>query len=115
DQALIDQELVGFLFGGEARDVVARARRAVDHAEDRIGAAACGKALGDTGGADGPAALRLMACEAGPAVGPEVLEECIVECEGRPVGLEGANRAARIGIEAEAWNDRRRRLRAVIG
>src|SRR5262249_43543096 len=114
DQALLDEKLIGARFGGRRRDVVGRAGGAVDQAEDRIVAAACGKALGDTLRADTPAVLRLMAGEARSAVGAEILEERVVEGERRAAGLESGYCAARIRIEAEAQNDRRRLLGAMI-
>ena len=114
DQALVDQQRIGLPPGGRRRDIVARTGGAVDQAEDRIGAAALREARRDAGRAHGPARLRLMAAEAGPSVGAEILEERAVEREGRAARLEGRHRAGRIAIGLEARNDRRCLLHALV-
>ena len=114
DQTLVDQQFVGFLFGGECRDIVARTRGAVDQPEDRVGTAACRKAGGNVGCADGPAILRLVAAEAGSAIGSEILEERIVGRERRSIGLEGGDRTGRIRIDAKARNDGRSGLLTAV-
>jgi hypothetical protein len=75
DQTPVNQQLVSQLLGGEGRNVVARARGAVDYAKDRVGACARCKARGNVRCADGPAILRLVAAEAGSSIGSEILEE----------------------------------------
>ena len=75
DQTLVGQQFVGLLFGGGGRDIVARTGGAVDDAEDRIGAAMLvRKAAGNVDCCRQPlTVLRLVAANAGSAIGPEIL------------------------------------------
>jgi len=92
DQALIDQKAKGGALGCWRRDVVARAGSSVDNAKQRvIYAVSLETRLGGLR-ADGPPRPRLMAGEAGPAVGAEVLEEGILAGGGGSTGLVSRHR-----------------------
>src|SRR5581483_11589292 len=115
DQPLLDQQRIGPPFRLQARDVGIWTGRAIDETEDRISPGTVIESGCYAGRAHRPAGLRLVASEAGAAVGAEILKEWIVGRECGAAGLESRDRPHGIFIDLEFWDNGRSVLDALIG
>ena len=113
DIGLVQQQAKGLPLPPHVGDIIGRAIRAIDQAEQRF-VRVVAETLADRFRANRPAVLRLMAGEAAASVGSKHLKKGVARGFCWPVGLERRDKSARIAIDFEPRDYRRGVLGAVV-